>query len=101
MCLTLPGTIDQGMAVDNIEIPEIGFSDSADNTLAQQWIVQAVTGGTSSKLPHSQRLIMSDGSGSSGTWRFALDEGELLLIMVSGANDDTQQRAAFDLRLVP
>lgn len=105
MTITLPGTDDQGVALDNIAVPEIGFSDDGaweligwseiDNALPQDMLVQAVTVGANS-VPRVQRLI--EGTNAGGTWTFPLAAGDTLLIAVSGVSDETRERAAFDLR---
>jgi hypothetical protein len=110
--VTLPEREDNGFAIDNLAIAEIGWTDDAegdatgwtlegwtqvDNRLPQQWIVQAATSGGDTSQPRVQRLIDYDDDIKSGSWRFALGAGESLLITVSAANDDTSERATFTL----
>jgi len=109
MTITLPGREDQGFAVDNINVPEIDYVDSGDgdlwekvgwsqidNQLPQEMLVQGVTvGSTAGTLPRVTRLI--NGTNENGSWTFPLDAGEILLIGVSGVNDETYERATFDL----
>ena len=110
--ITLPGQEDRGFAVDNLAISEIDWSDDAegsaagwtlngweqvDNQLKQQWLAQAVMGGTETKFPRVQRLIDWNADESAGEWRFALDAGETLLLAISGVNDDTTERATYSL----
>jgi hypothetical protein len=111
--VSLPGREDQGFAIDNIAIPEIEFQDSADgeidwtmrgwtaveNRVPQDMIVQAVTTGTDIMLPRVHRLIDPSREAISGEWTFALRQGESLILAVSGASEQTWERAAFDLRL--
>lgn len=110
--VTLPGREDQGIGIDNIAIPEIDFRDDAeasaeswtvagwqqvDNQLPQHWIVQAATSGTQTSYPRVQTLVEPDDITTSGEWRIALEANETLTLAVSGANDDTTERAAFSL----
>lgn len=110
--VTLPGREDRGFAVDNLAIAEIGWSDDAegnadgwtvngwqqvDNQMRQQWLVQAITGGTETQAPRVQRLIDWNADVSNGQWRFTLGAGETFLLAVSGVNDDTAERAAYSL----
>ena len=112
--VTLPGREDQGFAVDNLAIPEIEWDDDAenngagwvmdgwqqiDNQLRQQWLVQAVTGGTDTIRARVQRLLNADDADGTVTTRFALGTGETLVLAVSGVNDDTIERATFNLAL--
>jgi hypothetical protein len=113
--VTLPGREDRGFAVDNLAIPEIDWTDTAettddwtlngwtqvDNVLPQQWIVQAATSGllstTQTIFPRVRRLLDAGDDSSTGSWRFALGAGETLVLTVSGVNDDTTERATFSL----
>lgn len=110
--VALPGYGDGGMAVSGVRIPQIDYRDdgsgegwtmigweSTATATTQQWIVQAATGGTPTKYPRVQRLIMPEDGIASGAWQFALDAGESLTITVSGANDDTTQAASFSLSM--
>ncbi len=110
--VTLPGQEDAGFVLDNLAIDAIGWSDDAeseadgwtldgwqqvDNRLRQQWLVQAVTGGTQTIFPRVQRLIDWDDESSRGEWRIAVSAGESLLLAVSGVSDETGERASFSL----
>ena len=110
--VSLPGHEDQGFAVDNFAIPEIQWSDKADgdlagwtlsgwqqvdNQVAQQWIVQAGTSGTQTAYPRVQKWIDADSATSTGQWRISLAPTESLTIAVSGVNEDTTERATFNL----
>ena len=111
--ISLPGHEDQGVAVDNIAIPEIDFYDDAesefswdmigwsqiDNRVEQPMIVQAVTTGTANTPPRVRHLIDPTSEASEGKWTFSLGAGETLLIAVSGASDETRERAVYDLAL--
>jgi hypothetical protein len=70
-----------------------------DNQLRQQWLVQAVTGGTDTILARVQRLLDAEDTDSTVTKRFTLGTGETLVLAVSGVNDDTIERATFNLAL--
>lgn len=104
--ITYAGREDQGLAVDNIAVPELDFVDDGawdfvgwseiDNRVPQDLLVQAVTIGSES-VPRVQRLI--DGTNGSGTWTFPLAANDNLLIAVSGVSDETRQRAEFDVSL--
>ncbi len=110
--VSLPGHEDQGFAVDHLTVPAVGWSDDAeadpsgwtlngwsvvDNSLPQQWLVQAATDGSQTKYPRVQTLIGADDDASSGSWQIALDAGETLTLAVSGVNDDTTVPASFAL----
>ncbi|MCC6802010.1 MAG: immune inhibitor A, partial [Anaerolineae bacterium] len=110
--VTLPGQEDQGFGIDNITVPEIGFADDAegehdgwtldgwqqvDNILPQRWIVQAGTTGSETTYPSVRQLIAADDTTPRGEWRIALQPNETLVLAVSGANDDTTERATFSL----
>jgi PDZ domain/Immune inhibitor A-like, MAM domain len=112
--ITLPGHEDQGLALDNIAIPAINFSDDVsgdaagwtldgwqqvDNQLPQRWIVQAVTSGTQTKPARVRPLIAPEDSATSVDTTLSLDAGEALLLAVSGVNDDTIAPATFSLTL--
>lgn len=110
--VTLPGQADQGFGIDNIAITEIDFADDAsddakgwtlggwqqvDNVLPQRWIVQAGTSGSQTSYPSVRPLIGAENTSTSGEWRIALQPNETLTLAVSGANDDTTERAMFSL----
>lgn len=112
--ISMPLIEDHGFAVDNLAVPEIGWSDSGDdmdsgwtsagwssvdNQVSQHLIVQAVMGGTQTKPAHVRRLTDAGQVGIDDSWRFDLDAGETLFIAVSGVNDDTDQPGTFDLSL--
>ncbi|MFQ3567458.1 MAG: PDZ domain-containing protein [Aggregatilineales bacterium] len=112
--VSLPGHNDRGMAVDNIVIEAIGFSDRADehgdgwtlsgweavnNVVAQPWLVQVITTGTETRPPRVRRLIDGQTASAEGVWRIALDRGETLLIAVSAVSERTDQPGAFSLTL--
>lgn len=110
--VTLPGHEDQGFAVDNLAIPAIGWSDdgtgdgwsmggwsAANNQVTQQWIVQTATSGTQTTYPRVQQWIGPNSDASEGEWRISLEAGETLTVVVSGANEDTTERASFSLEL--
>ena len=107
--VSLPGRENNGFAVDNITIPEIGYADDGDwmlngwetvtNILPQQWLVQTVTTGTESSPPRVRPLIDVGSAATSGEWTFALQPAETLLIAISGLNDDTYEAATFSIEL--
>jgi hypothetical protein len=113
--VTLPGHEDQGFAVDNLAIPEIEWADSADgsdadwisegwstvdNQVAQRWIVQVASGGSQTTYPRVLHLISpADVNTPSIEQKIDLVAGEILVLAVSGANDDTAQRANFGVSL--
>ena len=110
-----PGVPNAGAAVDNITIPEIGFRDDVEggvpgwtlngwqpmtNQTPQQFLVQAASIGQDRASSGVRRLLGPNG-GARGIWEFNLAAGQLLLLAISGMNDDTDQPASFDLRLRP
>ncbi|MEO8392159.1 MAG: PDZ domain-containing protein [Chloroflexota bacterium] len=115
--IMLAGFEDGGFAVDNLAIPEIGWTDDAsgdlsgwtvsgwqqiNNLLPQYWIVQAATSGTQTTYPHVQMLINSSPDEradvvSNGEWHFTLQAGETITFAIAAANDNTSERATYDL----
>ncbi|MFN8527819.1 MAG: PDZ domain-containing protein [Anaerolineae bacterium] len=109
--VNLPGHDDNGMAIDHLSIPEIGWADDADtaegwmldgwqavdNLTTQTFYVGAVRTGTSSIPPRISALIAPGDTATDGAWRFPLEEGESLLIAVSGMDDQTTSPAYFNL----
>lgn len=111
--VSLPLRENGGFAIDNLAIEAIGWTDTADtpegwtmngwaqvdNRVPQRWLVQAVTTGTTAVPPRVRRLIAPDSTAHTGAWVFSLGVNEALLLAISGLNDDTAERASFDLRL--
>lgn len=107
--ISLPGRENGGFAVNNIAIPEIAYQDDGDwlmngwesvtNTLPQQWLVQAATTGTVTDPPHVRPLIGVGSAETKGEWTFSLQPEETLLIAISGINDDTYERATFEVEM--
>ena len=115
--VALPGHEDKGFAVDNVAISAGGWTDNValdagtldgwtaagwsavDNQVAQRWIVQASTSGTQTTYPRVRQWISPSDNVTEGEWRIVLDAGETLTVVVSGANDDTSERAAFSLEI--
>lgn len=104
---------DQGIAIDNISIPEIGFTDDAEsgalgwtlngfqqmnNLLAARYLVQyAVFDSTNPAASRVERLIGPADSATSGSWTLTLTPNELFILAVSGVNDETNLPAFYSL----
>jgi hypothetical protein len=107
--VSLPGRENNGFAIDNVAIPEIGYIDEGGwtlngwsamtNALPQQWLVQAVTTGTATTPPRVRPLIGVGDAQTSGDWTVALQPGETLFLAISGLNDDTYEAATFSAEL--
>lgn len=104
---------DRGFAVDNIAIEALGFRDDAEagvqgwtlngwqqlsNQVSQRFLVQyALLDGQNLNNSRVERLLDPRANTTSGAWRFSLSPGQLLLLAISGANDDTDAVARFGL----
>ncbi len=100
-----------GVALDNIAIPEIDFSDDAespgdwtlhgwqqiDNQVPQRYLVQYISSGTAENSPRVRRLIGPRDAVTSGEWHFNIQPGEIAAFAVSSLNADTTLPARFDL----
>ncbi len=103
---------DQGMAVDNITLPEVGYRDDAEagvqgwtlngwqqisNEVSQRFLVQAAHLTASGAGSSVQRLIAPGDSSTTGSWDFALQPDEALLLAISGLSRETTAAAGFTL----
>ncbi len=110
--ISLPETDDLGFALDNIAIPQLNFLDDAessvqgwtlagwqqtDNQIAQRYVVQTAVMAADLSGGRVQRLIAPADTAASGSWDFSLQPGEILVIAVSGLNDDTITPAQYIL----
>lgn len=106
-------TVDRGIAIDNIAIPEINYLDDAEagvqgwtlngwqqitNEVRQRYLVQyALLNPDSAASSRIARLIGPRDRDTSGAWDFSLQSGELLIVAVSGLNSDTDAVATYTL----
>lgn len=112
--VTLPNHQSEGLAIDNIAIPEIDFADSGDggdddwtmtgwqrvtNHVPARYLVQLAAFG--SGQPARARSVLLPGEGVGGEWRIDLNANDRLIIAISGMNEDTFQPAGFDLEIAP
>lgn len=107
--VSLPGRENDGIAVNNIAIPEIDYADDdgwtlngwqvVTNTLPQQWLVQSVTSGSEATSLRVRPLIGVGSGETSGEWTFSLQPSETVLFAISALNDDTYQPTAFNAAL--
>lgn len=103
---------DQGMAVDNIAIPEIGYLDDAEagvqgwtlngwqqinNEVPQRFLVQAALLKPETAASRVERLIGPGDSALSGQWDFTLQPDQALLLAFSGLSRETTAVAGFTL----
>jgi len=110
--ISLPGNEDQGIAIDNIAVPELGFRDDAEsgipgwtldgwqqttNELRQQFLVQAAVIGADASRTQVTRLIEPGDNATGGQWDFSLQAGETLLLAVAGLNDNTATPGRYTL----
>ncbi|MBL8120223.1 MAG: immune inhibitor A [Anaerolineae bacterium] len=104
---------DDGFAVDNIAIEEIGYRDDAEagiqgwtlngwqqltNQVSQKYLVQyALLRPDAPNQNEVGRLIGPRSRETAGSWDFRLREGEFLVVAISGLNDDTPYPAYYSL----
>jgi hypothetical protein len=103
----------QGVALDNIAIPEIEFLDDAEgendwtlhgwqqvaNQVSQRFLVQYISPGTQQNLPRVRHLIGPHDEATAGEWRFTIQPDEVIIYAVSALNHDTLLPASYDLVL--
>lgn len=103
-----------GMVIDDIAIPEINYSDNfegglgdwqadgwlyIDNTLPQEWIVQAVH--RQGKAVTVQRLLMP-GDDPTGSWDFAITSPlDSLTLVISPVAPMTTEQGSFTVDVAP
>lgn len=107
--LRVPGIEDSGIAIDNIAIPEIGFSDDAergvqgwtlygwgqlDNQTRGRYLLQAAK--ITQNRVQVSHLIAPGERTTSGVWEFSLDAGETLVLAISGVSDETTMPAVYN-----
>jgi hypothetical protein len=112
--VSLPGRENYGIALDNIAIPEVGFTDDAEsgipgwtlngwqqmtNEIPQRFLLQVATTPTNVSFGSARRLIDTTDTATNGTWTFNLNPGQAFMIAISGLNDNTDTPATFDLYL--
>jgi hypothetical protein len=110
--VTQPGRESAGLALDNLAIEAIGWSDDGTgdgwtfegwtqtaNSLPQPWIVQAVTTGSASSPARVHALLAPDAETPAGEWALTLAPGETLLLAVSAVNANAARPATYDLSL--
>jgi hypothetical protein len=108
--LRVPGIEDSGIAIDNITIPEIGFSDDAergvqgwtlygwgqlDNQTRGRYLLQAAE--INQNRVQVSQLIAPGERTTSGVWEFSLDADETLVLAISGVSDETTMPASYNL----
>ncbi len=110
--VSLPNRWSEGLAVDNIAVPEIDYRDDAEgdsdwslagwevvsNAVPGRYLVQVALFNGAEQPPRIQRLLLP-GDGSAGRWTLPMGADERLLLMVSGMNSDTFQAAGFEIGL--
>jgi hypothetical protein len=110
--ISMPDAENDGFAIDNIAIPELGFSDDAEtegslwtlvgwqrvtNQVPQRYLVQIAIFGADGAPIRTQQLIDSDDPANSGQWRFKLEANQNLIFAVSGLNENTLIPTTFDM----
>ena len=114
--ISLPDQENPGIALDNLEIPELNILDDAegsdspwtlngwqhvDNHVNQKFLVQMGSVGSSTKMPSVRQLIGPEDDAISGEWTFAADTNEPLVFVISGLSDDADGAAQFELTFSP
>jgi hypothetical protein len=111
--VSMPDREDSGFAVDNIAVPEINFSDDAEsgipgwtlngwqqmaNQTPQRFLVQVaqLAPNTPGRV---ERLIGPANKSTSGSWQYSLPANGIVLLAISGLNDDTDIPARFSLNI--
>jgi hypothetical protein len=111
--VSLPHQQSLGFALDDLTIPEIGFSDDAedesdwdmrgwrrsDNQAPARYVVQAATTGTTTHPPVARRLIDPNEDVISGEWQMVVEPAETLMIAISAVGEAYHQPATFDIRI--
>jgi hypothetical protein len=112
--ISLPERANLGFAIDNIAIPETGFQDDAEggvggwtlngwqqmaNETRQRYLVQAASVGAGAGQNSVQRLIGPNDSAASGHWTFDIAANQVIVLAISGLNEDTAQPTSFTLVL--
>jgi hypothetical protein len=110
--VSLPYGTNNGIAIDNIAVAEIDFADDTEsdnsawtlngwqrvnNTVDQAFLVQAASVGSVENPPSVRPLIGVGENATTGEWTFDVTADEVIIITVSGLNDNTDQPAQFDL----
>jgi immune inhibitor InhA-like protein/PDZ domain-containing protein len=105
-------TADKGIALDNIAIPEIGFSDDAEagvqgwtlngwqqmtNTMPQRFLVQYAQINANGEVVGVKQLIGPHDHATNGSWNLSLAAKEILVLAISGLNDNTDIPGVFSL----
>ena len=113
--VTPPDVLDEGLALDNLRIPETGFHDDAgdeagwtllgwqrrDNFVPQRFLLQYVSSGHNAGPPRVRRLIGPQDVTNRADGNFRIQPGELIVFAVSAINEQTLQPAFYDLQLLP
>ena len=112
--ISQPGASDSGIAIDNIRLPEIDYSDDAeapgdwtakgwqqvDNQVEQRFLLQYFSSGSqASPAMRVRQLIGPDDTTTEGDWTLNVGTGEVMALTVSGLTLDTMQPAHFSLTL--
>ncbi len=111
--VTPPDVLDEGLALDNLRIPETGFHDDAgdeagwtllgwqrrDNFVPQRFLLQYISSGHSAGPPRVRRLIGPQDMSNRAEHNFRIQPDELIVFAVSAINEQTQQPAFYDLQL--
>ncbi|MEO8607245.1 MAG: PDZ domain-containing protein [Chloroflexota bacterium] len=110
--ISLPGNEDNGVALDNIRIPEIGFQDDAENgvpgwtldgwqqttnEVRQQFILQAAVVSQDASQTKVLHLLSPMDTATSGQWDFTLQPNQKLVLAISGANENTTTLGSYNL----
>jgi membrane-associated protease RseP (regulator of RpoE activity) len=111
--VSLPGRADGGIAIDDLAIDTLEYSDSAPsdsdwtmdgwsrtfNARQQAWLVQAVTTGTADTPPRVRRLLDWNADEPAGSWTIPLAANEGMIVVVAAVNDDTTLMGRYTLLL--
>ncbi len=112
--ISQPGAADSGIAIDNIRLPEIDYSDDAeqagdwtaegwqqiDNQVDQRFLLQSLsTGPQANPTIRVRPLIGPDDAATEGEWTLHVGTGEVLALAVSGLTLDSEQPAHFNLTI--
>ncbi len=111
--LSIANRDDQGFAVDNLAVPELGFRDDAEtdggwtldgwqrvgNSVPQRFLVQAITTGSTAHPPAVRSWIGPESDATSGQWKLALDAQEGVTLAISALSDETLQPATYSLQI--
>jgi hypothetical protein len=112
--VTDDATLQHGLVIDDVAIPEIGYAEDFEagdggwesagwirhnNRLPQRYVVQLIDVNTDGKVYVS--LLLGPDDGASGTWNIKLDGTREVVVVVSGFAPVTTQQVVYSYAIEP